>query len=105
MKKIYLIPIIIILLTPLGLLASGSAWGEWSLDEIKSMVGYVPQGMSKFSDIINTLFKDYTIPGFNSTFVQQAIGYIFSTIIGITFIFILFAILGRFMGKSHKKNG
>ena len=44
---------ILVLLAPLGLLASGSAWGEWSSDEIKaevakitaSHVGFVPLGL------------------------------------------------------------
>ena len=41
----------LICLTPLGLLATGTAWGEWGADEIKDVVsggnalGYVPEGM------------------------------------------------------------
>lgn len=50
-----------LLLTPLGLLAPGSAWGEWGLDEIKSMIGYVPEGMSRFSEVIIAILPDYSI--------------------------------------------
>ena len=30
--------------TPLGLLAAGTAWAEWGADELKEILGYVPQG-------------------------------------------------------------
>ncbi|AEM77747.1 PDGLE domain-containing protein [Thermoanaerobacter wiegelii] len=105
MKKFYIAAIVIILLTPLGLLAPGSAWGEWGLDEIKSMIGYVPKGMNRFSEVIKAILPDYSIPGFDSNFFQQAIGYIFSAIVGIAAILLIFAILGRIMGKPQKKNG
>ncbi|AAM23544.1 MAG: hypothetical protein XD49_1985 [Caldanaerobacter subterraneus] len=105
MKKLYIIALIIILLTPLGLLASGSAWGEWSLDEVKEMIGYVPEGMSKFAELVKGILPDYSIPGFDANFFQQAIGYVFSAVIGIAAILITFAILGRVMGRVKKKNG
>lgn len=104
MKKVYIAAITIILLTPLGLLAPGSAWGEWGLEEIKSMVGYVPSGMSHFSEVIKAIFPDYSIPGFNNNFLQSALGYIFSAVVGIGTIIIIFAIFGRIMGKPAKKD-
>ena len=105
MKKFYIAAIVIILLTPLGLLAPGSAWGEWGLDEIKNMIGYVPEGMNRFSEVIKAILPDYSIPGFDVNFFQQALGYIFSAVIGIAAIVLIFAILGRIMGKPQKKNG
>lgn len=105
MKKLCLIALVIVLLTPLGLLASGSAWGEWSLDEVKEMIGYVPEGMSKFAELVKGILPDYSIPGFDANFFQQAIGYIFSAVIGIAAILITFAILERVMGRVKKKNG
>ncbi|AAM24895.1 cobalt/nickel transport protein [Caldanaerobacter subterraneus subsp. tengcongensis MB4] len=105
MKKFYIAAIVIILLTPLGLLAPGSAWGEWGLDEIKSMIGYVPEGMNRFSEVIKAILPDYSIPGFDANFFQQALGYIFLAVVGIAAIVLMFAILGRIMGKPQKKNG
>ncbi|WP_028992120.1 PDGLE domain-containing protein [Thermoanaerobacter thermocopriae] len=105
MKKFHIAAIVIILLTPLGLLAPGSAWGEWGLDEIKNMIGYVPEGMNRFSEVIKAILPDYSIPGFDANFFQQALGYIFSAIVGIAAIVLIFAILGRIMGKPQKKNG
>ncbi|KHO62850.1 PDGLE domain [Thermoanaerobacter sp. YS13] len=105
MKKFYIAAIVIILLTPLGLLAPGSAWGEWGLDEIKSMIGYIPEGMNRFSEVIKAILPDYSIPGFDANFFQQALGYIFSAVVGIAAIVLIFVILGRIMGKPQKKNG
>ncbi|MFA6451664.1 MAG: cobalt transporter CbiM, partial [bacterium] len=34
----------LILLSPVGLIASGTAWGEWAADEIHSKLGFVPSG-------------------------------------------------------------
>lgn len=42
---------VLIIFTPLGLLASGTAWGEWGVEEMASLVsngkalGYTPAGM------------------------------------------------------------
>lgn len=104
MKKIYIAGILLILLTPLGLLAPSSAWGEWGLEEIKSMVGYVPPGMSRFSEVVKAILPGYSILGFSSSFLQSALGYIFSAVIGIGAILIIFSILGRTMGKPAKKD-
>jgi cobalt/nickel transport protein len=104
MKNLYIFFAIIILLTPLGLLAPGGAWAEWGTDEIKKMVGYVPSGMERLSDIHKAILQDYGIPGFDQSFWQQAIGYIFSAVVGIAVILIVFAILKMVMGKPSEKN-
>lgn len=104
-KSLYIIFAIIILLTPLGLLAHGGAWAEWGIDEVKNMVGYVPEGMSRFSEIIKGVLPDYGIPGFDKNFLQSSVGYIISAVVGIAIIVIVFAILGNFLGKTSKKNG
>ncbi|MBE0068749.1 PDGLE domain-containing protein [Thermoanaerobacterium thermosaccharolyticum] len=104
MKKFLIAAIVLILLTPIGLLAPGSAWGEWGLDEIKSMVGYIPSGMKHFSDTIKVILPDYSIPGFDKNFFQLSIGYIFSAVVGIAIIALVFFILSKIMGKSEEKN-
>ncbi|MDI6604774.1 MAG: PDGLE domain-containing protein [Thermoanaerobacteraceae bacterium] len=104
MKNLYIIFAIIILLTPLGLLAPGGAWAEWGTDEVQKMVGYVPAGMNRFSEVMKAVLPDYSIPGFDQSFLQQALGYIFSAVVGIAVILIVFAILKMVMGKPSEKN-
>jgi hypothetical protein len=96
MKK--LIPgfCVLILLTPLGLLAPGTAWGEWGLAEIHHMKGFIPQGMDRFSEIVKATFPDYSIPGLDHNFLQSAIGYIFSALVGVALIALFFWFFAQF---------
>ena len=47
-KPLYILMAVLIIFTPLGLLASGTAWGEWGVEEMASLVsngkalGYTP---------------------------------------------------------------
>lgn len=104
-KRVFIIFTFLVLLTPLGLLAPGSAWGEWGLDEIKGMIGYIPKGMNRFSEIIKPIIPDYSLPGLDKNFFQLSVGYIVSALIGIAIIVILFMVLGRFLGRNTEKNG
>jgi len=53
----------LIVLTPLGLLAPGSPWGEWSRDELENLgLGYVPAGLDTWSDLWRAPIPDYDIP-------------------------------------------
>lgn len=92
-KPIYAFIIALICLTPVGLLASGTAWGEWGTDEIGSVVtkgktlGYVPKGMLngfKFT----AFMRDYSIRG-----ISDIIGYILSAVAGVAILLILFRII------------
>src|SRR5262249_45416798 len=37
-------------LSPLGLLARGEAWGEWSATDLAAKAGYTPAGLSRIED-------------------------------------------------------
>ena len=78
----------LILATPLGLLATGTAWGEWGTDEIADTgIGYTPQGMLdgfQFEAII----PDYSVAG-----MPEWIGYILSAVIGAACMVILFKLV------------
>lgn len=107
MRKLLIPAIVIVLLTPLGLLAPGTAWGEWGLDEIKSKIGFVPAGMKQFSEIIKAILPDYSLPGFDKNFFQLSVGYIFSAIVGIGIILVVYKIFERIMvrnGELHREN-
>lgn len=85
----------LIVLTPIGLLAEGSAWGEWSKDEIAATgVGFTPSGM--MSGIhYKALLPDYSIVGLPNWF-----GYILSAMIGAAVLVILFKLISGV--RSHK---
>ena len=100
-KPIYGLIIALICLSPLGLLATGTAWGEWGTDEISSVVtggnalGFVPKGMEngfRFS----TLMPDYSVQGLPDSF-----GYILSAVAGVAILLIVFRIIAS-MKKTTK---
>ncbi len=89
-KPIYALLSALIVLVPLGLLAEGTAWGEWGADEIAadasagSALGYTPAGMTNGFEL-STLFPDYTVSG-----LPDAFGYIVSAVIGVALLIIIF---------------
>jgi len=85
-------PVIIVLLallSPLGLLATGSAWGEWGSDELAQRVGYVPRGLQELESLWSAPLSGYTLPWMSesASFAEQALAYILSAVVGIALIF------------------
>lgn len=91
---------ILIILTPLGLIASGGAWGEWGPEELQKMFGIVPEGMKGLSDFWRSVLPDYAVPGSEGP-VMLALGYILSALIGTGLILLSAYIVSRivFRGK------
>ena len=90
-KKIRYVLIALVVLSPLGLLAEGTAFGEWSAEELAEMMTNVPAGIENgFS--FEALFSDYTIPGTNI-----AVGYILSAITAL----LIFYILGKMIRSMN----
>ncbi len=87
-KGIWGLLLALIALTPLGLLATGTAWGEWGSDEIAELTGYTPTGMSDGFEW-NALIPDYSISG-----VNEVVGYLISAILGVAIVVIFFRLLG-----------
>ena len=94
-KKIRWVLLTLIVLSPLGLLADGTAFGEWSTEELGSLLhGKVPTGIKNgFS--FEALFSDYTIPG-----TKIAIGYILSAITAVLIFYIISKIIRSMNGEK-----
>jgi hypothetical protein len=87
-KYLLIFIVVIIALSPLGLIAEGPAWGEWSVDEIRTMIGYVPQSIEQTKPLISAIIPDYEIGGISplvSTWISAFIGtvLVFAVMIGI----------------------
>ena len=92
-KAVYGLIAALICMTPLGLLATGTAWGEWGADEIKDVMtggnalGYTPEGIENgFS--FESLFPDYSVTG-----LPEIAGYILSAVAGVAIAIILFKVM------------
>jgi cobalt/nickel transport system permease protein len=69
---------VLILLTPIGALAPGTAWGEWSGEELTSLVGYVPSNLEKLGGLWKAAMPDYATPGVSNTLL----GYLIAAVVG-----------------------
>jgi cobalt/nickel transport system permease protein len=84
---------VLIAATPLGLLATGAAWGEWGADEIAEVttngeaLGYVPSGLENGWSL-SSLMPDYSLEGMNEVFA-----YILSAVIGVALLIIIFKLI------------
>lgn len=93
---------VLIAATPLGLLATGTAWGEWGAEEIADIVtngsslGYTPQGLANGWSL-DVLMPDYAVSG-----IGEVAGYILSAVIGVALLIIIFKLLSIPM-KGRKK--
>jgi len=78
--------IFLIIFAPLGLLAAGTAYGEWAPDELKDRIGFVPYGLEELSDLWHAPFQDYNIPhapSFKDSKLVSSAGYILSAVLGV----------------------
>jgi cobalt/nickel transport system permease protein len=101
---------VLVVLSPIGLLAPGTAWGEWGAEEITAL-GFpsIPSGMAKLSTLWSAPVPDYDL----SAIGNSSIAYILSAITGIivvsivVWLFILLATTGKksaqpaAAGKTH----
>ena len=86
------------LATPAGLLASGTAWGEWGVDELKDLgLGFIPSGMQRFADWWPAPMPDYGLAR-----VGASIGYILSAFVGIIAISLLAWLVGKMLVGTRK---
>lgn len=86
----------LIVLTPLGLLAEGTAWGEWGADEIAATgIGYTPKGMLKGFSF------DAIIPDYSISALPEWFAYIISAVIGVALTVIIFRLISS-IKKSEK---
>lgn len=95
-KPFYTLLIILAVISPLGLLAKGTAWGEWGADEIKETAGFIPHAMEKGFNF-NSIMPDYSISG-----VGNVLGYIISAVIGIAIIILIFKLLSKSSASKNK---
>ncbi len=95
--KLWIGLVVLGLLSPIGLLASGDAWGEWGNDAFTTMIGFIPKGLARFSDLWSAPFADYTVSG-----TGDYIGYIISAFAGMLLVVLVTWGTGKLL--EHKNN-
>ncbi len=75
--------LILIIFTPLGLLAVGETFGEWGNEELQEKLGVVPSGLEQLSGIWSAPLPDYALPGGGDSMTVASAAYILSAVIGV----------------------
>lgn len=95
--KLWLALGVLVVFTPLGILAVGTAWGEWSPSDFSP--GRVPHGLQRLSAL-------WTAPlaGYTPSFIRSAaLGYLASAMAGVGLIVVLSLILYRAIARRGRR--
>ncbi len=106
-KKLWIGLGILALLSPLGVVlpkmfGAEGAWGEWGLDEIEKIAGFVPAGMKRLAETWKAPLPDYALPGQGKGIAAESVGYVIMAIIGVALTAGLMYLLTRLLVR--KKN-
>jgi hypothetical protein len=104
LRNLLIVFVVLIVLVPAGLLASGTAYGEWSADKLQGLVGFVPAGVASLSGLWHAPLSDYGLPALSDTFLGQSLGYYASAIIGAVLCGGVFILIGRALTRNAPKN-
>jgi cobalt/nickel transport system permease protein len=103
LRWLWIIIAILIIASPLGLLAPGTAWGEWSTHQLAEKgFASIPNGMQQLSHIWGAPLAGYDLPLLGNV----NLGYVFSAVMGVVIIAVvvwLFTMLLT-MGLRSKKS-
>jgi cobalt/nickel transport system permease protein len=71
---------VLVVLSPIGLLAPGTAWGEWGAEELTNLgLSFIPHGLEKLSGLWGAPMPDYDIPALGNA----SVSYVLSAIAGV----------------------
>lgn len=105
-SKLWIGIAILIILSPIGLVLpehfkAGSAWGEWSIEEMQKLVGYVPKGLEKLANLWAAPIPDYAFKGWEEKGLPDlSFAYIISAIVGIAITVLAVIAIGKILAKK-----
>ena len=86
---------LLVLLTPLGLLAPGEAWAEWGGDQLSEIVGFVPAGLHGLEGL-----WEAPLAGYGLGDLASGPGYVLSGLLGVGAVLLVTWLLGRWLSRG-----
>lgn len=104
-RRMWYVIATLLILTPLGLIASGTAWGEWSADELVTRDGgqtlsAAPQGLLRFAEVWKAPVPDYAV----SFVSHEQFGYIVSGVMGVGLIILTMLFITALTQRFARNN-
>jgi cobalt/nickel transport system permease protein len=85
-RRLWMLIAALVVLVPLGLLAPGSAFAEWSSSDLEAIFGMTPPaGLTSLQNLYNAPFSDYSVPG-ATTLTQLSFVYVLAAAIGVSIL-------------------
>ena len=105
-RRLWVVVATLMVLSPLGLLAAGTAWGEWSPEDLVSGTGntpvlaQAPAGLARLAEFWKAPLADYSLPFVSN----EQFGYIMSAVVGTGVIILVFVFVGIIGERMRKRN-
>ena len=85
-RRLWVLLAVLVVLVPLGLLAPGSAFAEWSASQLETLFGMTsPAGLTSLESLYNAPLSGYGVPG-ATTFTQLSLAYVLAAAIGVSIL-------------------
>jgi cobalt/nickel transport system permease protein len=112
-RKLWAMLGVLMILTPLGLLATGAAWGEWGTEafshaETRQQIALAsadqalppgtPTGLARLSSLWNS-----PMPGYEPPFLRGSAGYVLSALLGTGLVILLWLAAGRLLAAARRR--
>ena len=98
-RTLWVAMLVLAAVSPLGLLAPGTAWGEWGTDELAKMgLKAIPEGIARLSGIWGAPLQGYNLPALGNS----NLGYILSALVGVLVVSVVAWLFTRIMTIGSK---
>jgi len=101
LKRLLIALALLVLLVPLGIIASGTAYGEWGADELRALIGYIPAGYANLANLYHAPIPDYGTD-WASSFMGQSLGYYLAAIIGVAVLAVVLFLIGKVLTRGKE---
>jgi hypothetical protein len=95
---------VLVIAVPIGLVAVGTAYGEWGAEELEGLVGFIPAGLASMSSIWTAPIPDYALPNLGDAFIDLSLAYWLSAIIGVTLSAAALILIGKVITRNKTQN-
>lgn len=104
-KKVGIALLVLCVLTPIGIFLpmffdAGDAWGEWSAETLRDLIGYVPAGLGQYAEIWQAPIPDYSLDAENPSVAYQSGYYIVSGILGATLTYVMMLVISKLLLRN-----
>jgi len=106
-QKLWIGLAVMALISPLGVilpqkLNSVGAWGEWDVETLQRMLGYVPEGMRRMANLWNAPVGGYNFSDEHAALVTKVISYVLSGMIGLVAAAVIMYVISRLVLKNER---